>query len=270
MSSKVYKQLEFQAVGNWFLYDNAALKRLPSSREDIFQDNSIDNRAKRSLMKFLKFVVDYENQADVWKSHAEKGLSQFLAEDFKFPPKLQTLMGALTMSLENVEHTRVDYALGRIQRHLTSIGVFGPGFGAVVPKWGGGAEVAQVGCRACAVGGGVYVLSTGIQQVRTIEAESVTSHEVELSNGEVVKTKFITRVMNEVSPDTLRVAKIVAVLSSPLASLFASTVEGSPIPAVSVIVFPANTISTPEVPQPYPVYIMSHSSETGECPAGQC
>jgi RAB protein geranylgeranyltransferase component A len=270
VSSKVYKQLEFQAVGNWFLYDDGALKRLPSGREDIFQDNSIDNRAKRSLMKFLKFVVDYENQPDVWQSHAEKGLSLFLAEEFKFPEKLQTLMGALTLSPESLEHTRVDYALPRIQRHLTSIGVFGPGFGAVVPKWGGGAEVAQVGCRACAVGGGVYVLGTGIQQVRTVEAESITSHEVELSNAEVVKTKFITRVANELPPEALRVAKTMAVVSSPLTTLFASTVEGSPVPAVSVVIFPANTISTPETPQPYPVYIMVHSSETGECPAGQC
>ncbi|PQE07218.1 rab s geranylgeranyltransferase component A protein [Rutstroemia sp. NJR-2017a BVV2] len=270
VSSKVYKQLEFQAVGNWFLHDDGALKRLPSGREDIFQDNSIDNRAKRSLMKFLKFVVDYENQLDVWQSRAETGLSQFLAEEFKFPEKLQTLMGALTLSPESLEHTRVDYALPRIQRHLTSIGVFGPGFGAVVPKWGGGAEVAQVGCRACAVGGGVYVLGTGIQQVRNVEAESITSHEVELSNAEVVKTKFITRVANEMSPEALRVAKTMAVVSSPLSTLFVSTVEGSPIPAVSVVVFPANTISTPEAPQPYPVYIMVHSSETGECPAGQC
>ncbi|KAM3075416.1 Rab proteins geranylgeranyltransferase component A, variant 2 [Clarireedia jacksonii] len=270
VSSKVYKQLEFQAVGNWFLYDEGALKRLPSSREDIFQDNSIDNRAKRSLMKFLKFVVDYENQPEVWQSHAEKGLSQFLAEEFKFPEKLQTLMGALTLSLESLERTMVDYALPRIQRHLTSIGVFGPGFGAVVPKWGGGAEIAQVGCRACAVGGGVYVLGTGIQDVKIVEAESITSHEVELSNAEVIKTNFITRVSNGISPDGLRAAKIMAVVSSSLTTLFTSTVEGSPIPAVSVVVFPAKIISTAEAPQPYPVYIMAHSSETGECPAGQC
>ncbi|KAM3075415.1 Rab proteins geranylgeranyltransferase component A [Clarireedia jacksonii] len=221
-------------------------------------------------MKFLKFVVDYENQPEVWQSHAEKGLSQFLAEEFKFPEKLQTLMGALTLSLESLERTMVDYALPRIQRHLTSIGVFGPGFGAVVPKWGGGAEIAQVGCRACAVGGGVYVLGTGIQDVKIVEAESITSHEVELSNAEVIKTNFITRVSNGISPDGLRAAKIMAVVSSSLTTLFTSTVEGSPIPAVSVVVFPAKIISTAEAPQPYPVYIMAHSSETGECPAGQC
>lgn len=270
VSSKVYKQLEFQAVGSWFLYDDAALKRLPSGREDIFQDNSIDNRAKRSLMKFLKFVVDYENQADVWQDKAEMGLSQFLGDDFKLPQNLQTLIGALTLSLDTLEGTKVEYALPRIQRHLTSIGVFGPGFGAVVPKWGGGAEIAQVACRAGAVGGGVYVLGTGIRDAKIVEDEGVTTYEIDLSNDEKVKTRYITRISNDAPHAAIRVAKTMAIVSSSLASLFTSTVEGSPTSAVSVVVFPANTISASDFTQDHPVYIMAHSSETGECPAGQC
>ncbi|TEY74681.1 hypothetical protein BOTCAL_0071g00150 [Botryotinia calthae] len=270
VSSKVYKQLEFQAVGSWFLYDDAALKRLPSGREDIFQDNSIDNRAKRSLMKFLKFVVDYENQVEIWQGKAEMGLSQFLADDFKLPQNLQILIGALTLSLDTLEETKVEYALPRIQRHLTSIGVFGPGFGAVVPKWGGGAEIAQVACRAGAVGGGVYVLGTGIRGSTIIEAQGVTTHEVDLSNDEKVNTKYITRIDNDAPAAGIRVAKIMAIISSPLASLFTSTVEGSPTSAASVVVFPAKTILASDFSQDNPVYIMAHSSETGECPAGQC
>ncbi|KAF7925950.1 hypothetical protein EAE99_005985 [Botrytis elliptica] len=270
VSSKVYKQLEFQAVGSWFLYDDAALKRLPSGREDIFQDNSIDNRAKRSLMKFLKFVVDYENQVEVWQGKADMGLSQFLADEFKLPQNLQTLIGALTLSLDTLEGTKVEYALPRIQRHLTSIGVFGPGFGAVVPKWGGGAEIAQVACRAGAVGGGVYVLGTGIRGTNRIEAEGVTTYEVDLSNDEKVSTRYITRIDHDAPRVGIRVAKAMTIVSSPLASLFTSTVEGSPTSAASVIVFPAKILVASDFSQDYPVYIMAHSSETGECPAGQC
>ncbi|KAF7954454.1 hypothetical protein EAE96_005575 [Botrytis aclada] len=270
VSSKVYKQLEFQAVGSWFLYDDAALKRLPSGREDIFQDNSIDNRAKRSLMKFLKFVVDYESQVEVWQGKAEMGLSEFLAHVFKLPKNLQTLIGALTLSLDTLEGTKVEYALPRIQRHLTSIGVFGPGFGAVVPKWGGGAEIAQVACRAGAVGGGVYVLGTGIRDTKCIEAEGTTTHEVDLTNDEKVNTRYITRIGHDAPLAVIRVAKAMAIVSSPLASLFTSKVEGSPTSAVSVIVFPAKPLVASDFSQDYPVYIMAHSSETGECPAGQC
>ncbi|QSZ36543.1 hypothetical protein DSL72_006423 [Monilinia vaccinii-corymbosi] len=270
VSSKVYKQLEFQAVGSWFSYDDAALRRLPAGREEIFQDNSIDNREKRSLMKFLKFVVDYENQVDVWQDKAEMGLSQFLADDFKLPKNLQTLIGALTLSLDTLEVTKVRYALPRIQRHLTSIGVFGPGFGAVVPKWGGGAEIAQVACRAGAVGGGVYVLGTGIRDAKCIEDEGFTIHEIDLSNGEKVKTRYVTRTSNDASPDAIQLAKAITIVSSPLGSLFTSTVEGSPTSAVAMVVFPAKAISASDVTQDFPVYIMAHSSETGECPAGQC
>lgn len=280
VSSKVYRQLEFQAVGNWWIYNAdpesaAVLKRLPNGREDIFEDKSIDLRAKRSLMKFLKFVVDYENQTEVWQAHAESAFPAFLSSQFKLPPHLQTVIIALTLSIESPEKTTVAYALPRISRHLTSIGVFGPGFGAVVPKWGGGAEIAQVACRAGAVGGGVYVLGTGINSTKSIETDEGTLEEVALSNDEVVKTKLLARdagsnlAEQPLLPPTV-VSKVIAVVSSPLFTLFEPTVEGSPLAAVSVVVFPPGTLTTNVLEHTHPMYIMAHSSETGECPAGQC
>jgi RAB protein geranylgeranyltransferase component A len=283
VSSKVYRQLEFQAVGNWWIYtlpeaeavsesdQKAILKRLPNGREDIFEDESIENRAKRSLMKFLKFVVNYEEHPEIWQPHAESSLSDFLASQFQLSPYLQTLIAALTLSLDKPEETSVGYALPRIERHLTSIGVFGPGFGAVLPKWGGGAEISQVACRAGAVGGGSYVLGTGIKTVQ--EKGEDQPIEVELSNGETVKTKYLARgseSKDDTTPSPRALSKIIAVVSSPFASLFESSVEGSPLAAVSVVVFPPNTLTTDTIPHTHPVYIMVHSSETGECPAGQC
>lgn len=281
ISSKVYRQLEFQAVGNWWIYTvpdtgsestpTAMLKRLPNGREDIFEDSGIENRAKRSLMKFLKFVVDYEGHPEVWESHAADGLPEFLASQFQLPPQLQTVITALTLSLDPPEKTSVGYALPRIARHLTSIGVFGPGFGAVVPKWGGGAEIAQVACRASAVGGGVYVLGTGINTSRPGDGDQPI--EISLSNGEAVKTKYLahgSESASDAQSNTLTVSKIIAIASSPLASLFQTSVEGSPQPAVSVVVFPPATLNTAALAHTHPVYIMVHSSESGECPAGQC
>jgi len=273
VSSKVYKQLEFQAVGNWWIYDVSSspptLKRLPNGREDIFEDTSIDNRSKRSLMKFLKFVVEYQNHDKTWVPHAESSFVSFLASQFKLPEQLQTVIMALTLSLDTPDETTVGYALPRIARHLTSIGAFGPGFGAVVPKWGGGAEIAQVACRAGAVGGGVYVLGTGVKSSQKRDRET----EVQLSNGETVKTKHLASSPEAEGGATARtkaVSKIIAVVSSPLTSRFESTIEGSPLAAVSVVVFPPNTLSIEGHTQTNPVYIMAHSSETGECPAGQC
>ncbi|PBP20719.1 putative rab geranylgeranyl transferase escort protein [Diplocarpon rosae] len=273
VSSKVYRQLEFQAVGNWWIFDGqdgGSLKRLPNGREDIFQDKSIDNRAKRSLMKFLKFVVDYQNQPEAWQAYGDSALTDFLSSQFQLPPSLQNVIAALTMSLDPPNNTLVKWALPRISRHLSSLGVFGPGFGAVVPKWGGGAEISQVACRAGAVGGGVYVLGTGIQNFDIVADKVGQRTEVRLSNGEVVKTRHLVQASEAPLVDARVVSRVVAVVSSPLSLLFRSSVEGAPLAAVSVVVIPPNILAVEDAHQPNPIYLMVHSSETGECPNGQC
>lgn len=281
VSSKVYRQLEFQAVGNWWIYDvssgpgEGTLKRLPNGREDIFMDSTMDLRAKRSLMKFLKFVVDHENQREVWESSASSPFSEFLSAKFQLPPSLQTIIHSLTLSFDPPDQTLVSYALPRIARHLTSIGVFGPGFGAVVPKWGGGSEIAQVGCRAGAVGGGVYVLGTGITDatvsngINTGEAAQPVG--IILSSGDAVRSRYLVSEADSGEPrraDSNSVSKIIAVVSSSFTSLFVTTVEGSPLAAVTVVVFPAS-FSAQGSTGSWPIYIMVHSSDTGECPVGQ-
>ncbi|TVY24414.1 Rab proteins geranylgeranyltransferase component A [Lachnellula hyalina] len=277
VSSKVYRQLEFQAVGNWWLYnevDEELLKRLPNGREDIFQDKSIDNRAKRSLMKFLKFIVDFENQTGIWEAYGDSSLQEFLSSQFQLPPRLQLVIAALTLSFDSPDKTTVRWALPRIARHLTSMGIFGPGFSAVVPKWGGGAEIAQVACRAGAVGGGVYVLGTDVENSQTIESTEEEMLEqkfsLSLSNGETVTTRHYINTKDPTASDGIVVSRIIAVISSPLLPIFASSTEGSPLAAVSVVVFPPNSFSQDGVSLTHPVYIMIHSSETGECPVGQC
>lgn len=246
------------------------LRKLPTSREDVSQDKSLNNRAKRSLMKFLKFVIDYVNQAETWESHADAGLEEFLSSQFKLSVNLRSAIAALTLSFEDPHDISVKWALPRIARHLTSIGVFGPGFGAVVPKWGGGAEISQVACRAGAVGGGVYVLGAGIKQSEMVTEDGKQLSQVHLSNGETVKTR---RLVGGASHHELTnpkvVSKLIGVVSSPLTSLFESSIEGSPLAAVSVVVITSFGIGKHRG-QPYPIYIMVHSSETGECPANQC
>jgi len=193
-------------------------------------------------MKFLKFVVDYEHQTELCEPHAKTGLAGFLSSQFQLPEKLQDVIAALSLSLNAPEDTPVGWALPRIARHLTSIGVFGPGFGAVIPKWGGGAEISQVACRAGAVGGGIYVLGTGIKSSAFVRDEDEL-FTATLSNDETVKTKFLIGESDIIASSTPAVSRIVVVVSSPLNSLFKSYVEGSPLAAVSVVVLPAKTIA---------------------------
>ncbi|KAL8966591.1 MAG: hypothetical protein Q9197_005898 [Variospora fuerteventurae] len=314
VSSKVYRQLEFLAVGSWWIYDKeeggqgetgeahgmraseeqrGTLRRIPGGREDVFADKSIDLRSTRSLMKFLKLAADPAAYPTVLPEWGPRPFDEYLGSQFKMSPRLQAPVLALTLSTDPSNQTTVAYALPRIHRHLTSIGLFGPGFGAVLPKWGGLVEIAQVACRAGAVGGGVYVLKKGIESVEqpshgstnTEDAESNLSV-INLQGGDVVKARWIigtpTALPNDAMPDAqkqsiiVEVTHLTAVISSPLIALFPPPAEGSTPPAGVVVIMPSASFDIPpslgisSIAQVPAIYLIIHSSDTGECPEGQC
>ncbi|KAJ6786290.1 hypothetical protein PWT90_00830 [Aphanocladium album] len=276
VSSKAFRQIEFQAVGSFYIFQpavadssEATLARIPSTREDVFSNTAIPVRAKRSLMKFLKFVLDYESEAhvEVWKPHADKPLSEFLNLEFKLDAMLQSYIITLTLSLDG--NISVEDGLVAISRHLGSMGVFGAGFAAVYPKWGGLSEVCQVGCRAAAVGGAVYMLGTGITNVSK-RADAAFGMEISLSNDMVVKTKALFQASETCPDDGVCLSRTTAVIGAALPNLFEAVVEGSPTPSATVVAFPTGSMTdgNGNVSE-FPIYAMVHSSDTGECPTGQ-
>ncbi|KAL2147047.1 hypothetical protein VTI28DRAFT_929 [Corynascus sepedonium] len=272
VSSRAYRQVEFLAVGSFFIFspsrdsaEASGLTRIPSTREEVFSTTAISAKEKRLLMKFLKFVLDHESSPhlETWQEHADSPLVDFLQKEFKMGGELQTYITTLTLSLDGQINTRDGLAV--IRRHLSSMGVYGPGFAAIYPKWGGLSEIAQVSCRAGAVGGAVYMLGTGIETMEIAEDEV----ELHLTSGDNIKTRMLVRSDDSPSRQT-GVSRLVAVVGSPLTSLFEATVEGAPRPAVALIAFPAGSLSTAAgEDSTYPVYLSVHSSETGECPVGQ-
>lgn len=275
VSSKAFRQVEFLSVGSFYIYRRSedssepTLGRIPSTREDVFTNATIPAKAKRSLMKFLKFVLDYEAEAQVgvWKPVAETPLTDFLASEFKLDATLQSHIVTLTLSLDG--KVSVEAGLKAISRHLQSMGTFGAGFAAVYPKWGGLSEVAQVGCRAAAVGGAVYMLGTGIDKVS--QTSSDDRFEVVLTDETVIKTKHLFQGSEDLAGGKPHIARLTAIVRSPLLALFETTVEGAPTPAVAVVTFPAGSLQAEDgTASEYPIYAMVHSSDTGECPTGQC
>ncbi|KAH1396039.1 hypothetical protein KXV53_007756 [Aspergillus fumigatus] len=295
VSSKVYRQLEFQAVGSWWIYrpsSNSAsgsssttvnafsdLYRVPSSREDVFADDVISVKSKRTLMRFLRRIANPQ-QNDECSSEQEDltgSFPDYLNSSFHVPAELHDPLLSLSLAQSPPTQTSAEYAVTRIKRHLTSIGVFGPGFGSLVAKWGGGSEISQVACRALAVGGGVYVLDSGIQSVRNdpIEADNgdVGRIEAQLANDESIKTRFLVGSNWDLPANVLesahyeKVSRSITVVSSSLESLFSVTAEGGPIPVCAVVVFPGALLGQRD--DSPSVYILVHSSETGECPPGQ-
>jgi RAB protein geranylgeranyltransferase component A len=285
VSSRVYRQLEFLAVGSWWVYakdtadetsvtDGSArpgkLLKVPNGREDVFQDHDLDFKAKRALMKFLRFIGEYEEQTEVWEEHGQQPFPTFLSEQFKVPASLQGPLLALTLSPTPSHETTTEYALPRIARHLRSIGVFGAGFGAVIPKWGGLAEISQVSCRACAVGGGVYVLGKGLYSASEESTEVTESGtKLRLKDGEVITAKWIIGGSTSTAPKD-SYCRSIAIVSSALKPLFPPIAEEAPAPASAVVVFPSGTLTLDtEAKNLPPVQIFVHSSDTGECPTGQ-
>ncbi|GAB7360070.1 hypothetical protein MBLNU230_g7590t1 [Neophaeotheca triangularis] len=281
VSSRTHGQLEFQAVGSWFLLNQpespppssgASVVRVPGGREDIFRDDHLDLRSKRRLMKFLQFVSKASEDPSAWQASAQKSLPTFLEKDFNLAPASHAPLLALTLSRDAPEKTTVEYSLPKIERHLRSIGVFGPGFGAVLPKWGGLAEIAQVACRAGAVGGGVYVLNKGIKSRSLSPIGQGKGQDIELADGERVTAQHVIAGLDDFSAPaadskaraTADTYKSVSVVSSPLAHIFPPVTGGGITPAAAMVFAPASTNSEP------PVYISAHSSDSGECPTGQC
>jgi Rab proteins geranylgeranyltransferase component A len=275
VSSRAYRQVEFLAVGAFFVLkrgedaSHPTLTRIPSTREDVFSTTAIPARAKRQLMKFLKFVLDYEAEqnVEIWHAKSDDFLVDFLRAHFGLEEELRMYILALTLTLDN--KVTVKDGLAIIHRHLTSMGVFGPGFAAVYPKWGGLGEVAQVACRAGAVGGAVYMLGTGVDGVVRASGQD-DKMQIRLSNEMTVKAKMLVRSVDGPSTPGPRLARLVAVMASSSPALFVTTMEGAPTPAVAVVAISADYFTSQFGQQAaYPVYAMAHSSETGECAKGQ-
>jgi len=277
VSSRAFRQLEFLAVGAFHVFDPASctLARVPSTREDVFATTSIPARSKRALIKFLKFVLEHDTEPNLsaWLPHSDVELAAFLAgpeAGFRLDQDLRAYIVSMTLTTDG----RVSVADGLrvLHTHLTSMGMFGPGFAAVYPKWGGSSEIAQMACRAGAVGGAVYMLGTGVRDFKSAGAESGV--QVTLADGLDLQTKLLVRSSErvETAPDALPppAARLTVVVDDPLPSLFEAVVEGSPTPAVAIVAFPQHTLADDDGNKfPFPIYALAHSSETGECPAGQ-
>ncbi|PLN81684.1 GDP dissociation inhibitor-domain-containing protein [Aspergillus taichungensis] len=285
ISSKVYRQLEFQAVGSWWIHRSQAdssgdanLYRVPGSREDVFADDKITVKSKRTLMRFLRHIGKTQHDTEPPQGAEEdesmaSPFSTYLESKFQVPAELLDPLLSLSLSQASPQKTSAAYAVPRIQRHLASIGVFGPGFGSLLAKWGGGSEICQVGCRALAVGGGIYVLNSGIESIRQpVQGEHDARLKVQLSNGETISTKHVFGshwdLPTDNHPKCDRVARSISIVSSPLEGLFPVAAEGAPTPAGAVVVFPGTSLG--QADDAPPVYVLVHSSETGECPPGQC
>lgn len=280
VSSHVNEQLEFLAVGSWWICRDGKLQKVPSSREDVFADDALSRRDKVGLMKLLRSVTQEEDENTAEQEETEDGqsLRNTLTSRFKLASSLQSPILSLTLEQRSVHDTDFESAKSRMRRHMRSMGYFGPGFGAVVAKYAGNAEIAQVACRACAVGGAIYLLGNGLSDIGPVSEDGETVN-LTLTSGTTIRTKILVgdadnlpnrllTARNLQSTIYVRIYRSINIVSTSLRQMFAPTAENGPVPA-AVIVLVAEGDDDESLTQP-PIYLQIHSEDTGECPQGQC
>lgn len=160
VKSRVHQYLEFQPLSTFHTYENDCFEKLTNTKQDIFTDQNLSLMTKRNLMRFLKFVLNWEQMPDVWGPYRDKSITQFLFDKFKLDkPQVFELVFSIGLC-SNIE-TKVPLALQRIRRYLTSFDVYGP-FPVLYSKYGGAGEVSQGFCRSAAVAGATYKLNEKI------------------------------------------------------------------------------------------------------------
>jgi Rab proteins geranylgeranyltransferase component A len=277
VSSQINTQLEFLAVGSWWILRDGDLQKIPSTREDVFNDDSLPMRDKRSLMRFLRHVLQPDESEQPSSTHSDQQtLKQALQETFKIPPILQSPIQALALAQSSSDGTDFHVALERIRRHVRSVGYFGPGFGAVIAKYGGNAEIAQVACRAQAVGGGIYLLGHGVKSVQRISEAPTHDNffRVTLTDGTEIRCRQIVGAEDDLpstsnavttNEDDIGFLHSISIVAGSLQSLFPPTSDNGPVPAAAIVLVEPKSDHGSS-----PIYLQVHSEDSGECPSNQC
>ncbi|KAK8439171.1 Rab proteins geranylgeranyltransferase component A [Candidozyma auris] len=271
VKSRVYKYLEFQSLSNFHVFENDDFKSNISNttKEHIFTDQSLSLTTKRSLMKFLKFVLQDNNdpaKKQVLLENSKTPIEDFLANTFGLKsPQSDELI--YSIGLANRSQTRTPEAIARIKRFLVSFDVYGS-FPVMMSKYGGPGEISQGFCRSAAVAGTTYKLDTSLVD---FDPESKIA---KFSDGSSVKInekivaaptqvpKFLATSYKEAGEKLhpFTVTRLTTVVRKDCKEWIAEN-ESS-----AVVVFPPNSLPTHNV---HTVQVVIQNGGSGVCPQGQ-
>ncbi|KAK9321965.1 GDP dissociation inhibitor-domain-containing protein [Lipomyces orientalis] len=251
IKSRVSRYLEFKPLGSFHTFEQDSFEKVPGTKEDIFTSQTLTLLTKRSLMRFMKFVIDWEQNTAVWQEYKDEPISKFLEEKFGLDgPQIVELVHSI--GLLPTPNAPTELALGRITRYLTSMHVYG-NFPAMYSMYGTGGELAQGFCRSAAVAGAVYRLGTKLKSF------DETTGEAELDSGEKIKVAEKVISSEGTVPGDEEITRMVAVVEKDCKEWFA---EGE---SAAVVVFPVDTLDGNR----FAVQVLVMGSGSGQCPPGQ-
>lgn len=271
IKSRVYKYLEFQSLLNFHVFENDNFKSNISNttKEHIFTDQLLSLTTKRLLMKFLKFVLQDNNDPEKKKilvDNSNVKIEDFLANSFGLKlPQLDELI--YLIGLANRSGTRTPEAVARIKRFLVSFDVYG-NFPVMVSKYGGPGEISQGFCRSAAVAGTTYKLDTTLVDfdpqlkiAKFSDGSSVKIQEKVVAAPTQVP-KFLATSYKEASEklQPFTVTRLTTIVRKDCKEWMSEN-ESS-----AVVVFPPESLPTYNV---HTVQVVIQNGGSGVCPQGQ-
>lgn len=272
IKSRVYKYLEFQSLSNFHVFENDDFnKRVTNStsKQDIFTDASLSLLTKRYLMKFLKFILQDNNDPIKKKliaQHQKVPISEFLLKQFNLElPQVNEL--TFSIGLCTKEDALTPEAISKIQRFLVSFDVYG-NFPVMISKYGGPGEISQGFCRSAAVAGTTYKLGTSLTDydpklkiAKFNDGSSVKIKEKIIISPTQVP-KFLQQGYQDVTKDLkpFHITRLITVVRRDCKE-WMSDLESS-----AVVAFPPHSLPTDNL---HSVQVIIQNGGSGVCPVGQ-
>lgn len=271
IKSRVYKYLEFQSLLNFHVFerDNFRSNISNTTKEEIFTDQSLSLTTKRSLMRFLKFVL-HDNSDPAKKQmlleNSKTPIEKFLTDKFGLQlPQTDELIYSIGLAYK--QDTRTPEAVARMRRFLTSFDVYG-NFPVLVLKYGGPGELSQGFCRSAAVAGTTYKLDTKLvdfdpqAKIAKFSDGSKVKINEKIVAAPTQLPKFLHTSYKEAAEKLLpfTVTRLITIVRKDCKE-WMSEKESS-----AVIVFPPESLPTQNE---HSVQVVIQNGGSGVCPAGQ-
>ncbi|CAH6719113.1 rab proteins geranylgeranyltransferase component A [[Candida] jaroonii] len=272
VKSRVYKYLEFQSLSNFHIFENDSFSTKfanASSKEEIFTDQSLSLLTKRYLMKFLKFVLEDNNDEDKRKTLADNAkvtIYDFLSQKFNLETsQINELIYSIGLCIKPT--TKTPEAIARIRRFLVSFNVYG-NFPVLVSKYGGPGEISQGFCRSAAVAGTTYKLNTALTdydpQLKLAKFSDKSSIKIneKLIVAPTQIPKFLQSSYNEITESLKKVniSRLVVIVKKDCKEWMADQ-ECS-----AMVVFPPESLNSQNKTS---IQALIQNGGTGVCPPGQ-
>ncbi|ODQ64147.1 FAD/NAD(P)-binding domain-containing protein [Nadsonia fulvescens var. elongata DSM 6958] len=268
LKSRVSTYLEFKALGTFHTFENDCFEKVPGTKEDIFTDQSLSLLTKRALMKFMKFVIDWEPQYSLWGPYRKRPIRDFLREAFKLP-EAQIVEIGHTIGLCSTLQVPTMVGLARIKRYLASLEVYG-NFPVLYSMYGSAGEISQGFCRSAAVAGATYKLQCGLSSLSAskqsdndndvISATLTDGTQVKITEKIVASPTNLPATVGTTSAPTQPISRLVAIVGKSCEEWFA------PQETAAIVVFPVDSLATHNT---HAVQCLVMGSGSGTCPEGQ-